>query len=257
MAAPQDRRRWVRLGAAVAFWLVVWQVGAWAVGHQVLLVSPGRVLARLAELAPTGPFWATVGYSLGRIGLGFCLAVVLGFGLALAASLNPWLAALVDVPVRAIRSVPVVSVIILILIWASAAWLSVTVSCLMVLPIVYANAAEALAQPRAHLDELARVFALPWVRRWWAITLPGLLPYLVAACRVGAGLAWKAGISAEVIGLPRGSVGERLYQAKLYLSSADLFAWTVVVVALAFACERVVLWLLGRLGIWLGGRYAR
>ena len=250
-------RPWLRWGVAIVVWLAVWQAGAMLIGHEVLLVSPVRVLLRLGELAPTGAFWASVGYSLARIAAGFVLAVVLGFGLALLASLNPWLAALIEVPVRVIRSVPVVSVIILILIWANAAWLSATVSCLMVLPIVYANAAEALATRDGALDELARVFEWSRARRWWAITLPGLLPFLVAACRVGAGLAWKAGISAEVIGLPRGSVGERLYQAKLYLSSADLFAWTLVVVALAFVCERVVLWLLARLQTWLTGRYAR
>ena len=161
-------RPWLRWGVAIVVWLAVWQAGAMLIGHEVLLVSPVRVLLRLGELAPTGAFWASVGYSLARIAAGFVLAVALGFGLALLASLNPWLAALIEVPVRVIRSVPVVSVIILILIWANAAWLSATVSCLMVLPIVYANAAEALATRDGALDELARVFEWSRARRWWA-----------------------------------------------------------------------------------------
>jgi NitT/TauT family transport system permease protein len=53
-------------------------------------------------------------------------------------------------------------------------------------------------------------------------------------------------VAAEVIGLPEGSIGERLYQAKIFLTSADLFAWTAVVIALSFALERLVVALLGR-----------
>ena len=78
------------------------------------------------------------------------------------------------------------------------------------------------------------------VRRVVAIDGPQVLPYFVAACRAGMGLAWKAGIAAEVIGLPTGSIGERLYQAKLFLSSADLFAWTAVIVAASSGSEVTV-----------------
>ena len=254
---PAAPRAWLRWTVAVLVWLVVWEIGARLIGHEVLLVSPWRVLVRLVELAPSASFWATAGYSLARIGVGFLVALALGFVLAWLASLNPWLGAFVDVPVRLIRSVPVVSVIILILLWADASWLSVTVSCLMVTPLVCANATEALATRHQALHEFARVFDLSRARRWWAITLPGLMPFLVAAVRGGAGLAWKAGVSAEVIGLPRGSVGERLYQAKLYLSSADLFAWTLVVLVLAVGCEQLVVWLAGQIQAWLTRRYVR
>ena len=248
---------WLRTGVAIVAWLVVWQVAAWAIGHEVLLVSPVEAAVRLVQLLPTGAFWANVGFTLGRIGLGFVLAFLVGLGLAGLASLGPWSAALIGVPIRVIRSVPVVSVIILILIWASPAWLAAAVSGLMVLPVIYANAEEGVARRDPKLDDLARVYDLPASRRWWAITLPRLMPYLTAGARVGMGLAWKAGVSAEVIGLTSGSIGERLYEAKLFLSTADLFAWTAVVVVLAVVCERVVLWLLGLLQRWLGGRYAR
>jgi len=248
---------WLRWAAAIGVWLVAWMIAARLVGHDVLLPMPWRVITRLIELAPSGAFWASAGYSLLRIGLGFVLAVLIGFTLSWLASLNEWLGALIEVPVRLIRAVPVVSVIILILLWADASWLSVTVSCLMVTPLVYANATEAFAARDPAMAELADVFDITPARRWWAITLPGLMPFLMAAVRAGAGLAWKAGVSAEVIGLPRGSVGERLYQAKLYLSSADLFAWTLVVIVLAIACEQLSVWLLRLLQGWLSVRYAK
>ncbi len=48
-----------------------------------------------------------------------------------------------------------------------------------------------------------------------------------------------------MIGLPEGSIGERLYEAKLFLSTADLFAWTVVIVAISVLGEKVVVAVLG------------
>jgi len=125
----------------------------------------------------------------------------------------------------------------------------------MVVPVIYSNAESGFANRDMKLVQLAQVFGFPPLRRWWAITLPGLMPYLVSASRVGFGLAWKAGVSAEVIGMPSGSIGERLYQAKIYLSTADLFAWTAVIVFLSYLCEKLVLWILWRLQAGLG-RYA-
>ena len=75
------------------------------------------------------------------------------------------------------------------------------------------------------------------------IYLPYLVPYLESAISISLGLAWKSGIAAEVIGLPDGSIGERVYEAKIYLSMPDLFASTVTVIILAFVFERVFLYL--------------
>jgi len=44
-----------------------------------------------------------------------------------------------------------------------------------------------------------------------------------------------------------GSIGERLYEAKIFLDSASLFAWTIVIVALSMACEAIVLRLVKQL----------
>ena len=72
------------------------------------------------------------------------------------------------------------------------------------------------------------------------------MPFFHAACRISLGLCWKAGVAAEVIGMPRGSVGERLQQAKVYLDTPDLFAWTLVIVALSLTFEKLVLYLINR-----------
>ena len=239
------------------FWLAVWQALVWAVHSDVLLASPLQTAVQLVELVPTADFWASVGFSASRIVAGFLLALVAGSALAAAAAAWPVVDMLLSPFIRALRAVPVVSFVLLVLIWASSGALSVVIGFIMVMPVVYANIAEGIAARDPLLDELAQVFRLDARRRWWAITLPRLMPYLTASVRVGLGLCWKAGVSAEVIGLTSGSIGERLYQAKLLLSTADLFAWTAVIIVCAWVLEKLALTGLRAADRRLGKAYSR
>jgi len=229
-----------RIGAAV-FWLAVWQAAALAVHRDFLLASPMQVARTLVALVPTGDFWATIGWSLGRIALGFTGAAVLGAALAISSAAWPVARALWEPAIAAIRSAPVVSFIILLLLWTDSSHLPVFTSLLMVLPVMYANVLQGIAQRDKAMLEAAAVFRVPFRRRLVAIDVPAALPFLAAATRVGVGLAWKSGVAAEVIGVATGSIGERLYEAKVFLSSTDLFAWTIVIVVLSVACERLLL----------------
>ncbi len=214
----------------------------------ILLVSPVDVVVRLGHLVVTVDFWTSVGRSFARITLGFLAGVIAGLLTAGAAAATRIAEELLAPLMSAIRSTPVVSFVILVLIWFGSARLTSVVSFLMVVPIIYANVLEGIRRRDVTMLEMAQVFAVPWPRRFRAVDVPEVLPYLVAGCRSSVGLAWKSGVAAEVIGLPAGTIGERLYQAKIFLSTADLFAWTLVIVLLAFAVEKVIVALLDRAG---------
>ena len=224
--------------------LLVWQLAAASLSSSLLLVSPLRVLERLCGLVREPQFYAAVGFSFVRIVAGFLLG--LGCGTLLAVAASRWhLAEVLLWPyVTVIKTTPVASFIILCLIWLDSSSLPVFISFLMVLPIVYANMLEGIRQTDQKLLEMAKLFRVGAGRRLLYIYLPQLRPYLITACSVALGLSWKAGIAAEVIGMPDGSIGERLYEAKVYLNSADLFAWTVVIIAVSIAFEKLFLWLL-------------
>ena len=224
--------------------LLVWQLAAASLSSSLLLVSPLRVLERLCGLVREPQFYAAVGFSFVRIVAGFLLGLGCGTLLAVAASRWHLGEVLLWPYVTVIKTTPVASFIILCLIWLDSSSLPVFISFLMVLPIVYANMLEGIRQTDQKLLEMAKLFRVGAGRRLLYIYLPQLRPYLITACSVALGLSWKAGIAAEVIGIPDGSIGERLYEAKVYLSSADLFAWTVVIIAVSIAFEKLFLWLL-------------
>lgn len=231
---------------AVAVWLLVWQGASMAMtaiyphGH-LLLASPIDALLRLGELSLTASFWMTVGNSVLRIFGGFLTACLLA---VLLAALAAWFRAVRELLaplVAAVKAVPVVSFIILALVWLEGEHLSFFISALMVFPTVYLNVLTGIASADKQLLEMAKVFRVPFGRRLWGIYLPAVLPYFRTAVSLALGLCWKAGAAAEVIGLPAGTIGERLYTAKVYFQTPDLFAWTAVIVAVSALVEKLFL----------------
>lgn len=227
---------------AVLFWLAVWQLASVAVGQKLLLASPLDVLAALAQLLPTAAFWQRIAFSAAHILCGLLLALALGTALGALAASHALAALLLRPLMRAVKAVPVASFIILALVWLGGAKrLSVFISFLTVLPVVYENVREGFAAADAKLLEMAAVFRVPRLRRLRYIRLPAVLPYFRSACGVALGVCWKSGVAAEVIGIAAGSIGEALYNAKVLFDTAGLLAWTAVIVLLSAAFEKLFL----------------
>lgn len=229
---------------AVLLWLALWQLGSMALDQQILLVSPLRVVVRLAELAVTLEFWQAIAFSTLRISAGFLLGALGGTLFAALSVRFRRMEELLAPLLLTIKSVPVASFIILALIFFSSQNLAVLISFLIVLPVLYSGVLGGIRAADRQLLEMAQLFRLPAGRTIRYVYLPQVFPYFQSACGSALGLCWKSGVAAEVIGMPQGSIGERLQQAKVYLDTPDLFAWTLVIVLVSLAFERLVLFLL-------------
>lgn len=227
--------------AAIIFWIAVWQAASTAIGQEILLVSPAAVFVRLCELVMQADFWQSVGFSMLRILFGFLLGTITGIVLAGLAACISWIRALIAPAVATVKAIPVASFVILVLIWVPSRNLSAVISFLMVFPILYTNVLSGIESTDEKLLEMAAVFRLSRTRRIRFIYIPQIIPFFCSACSVALGLCWKAGVAAEVIGIPDGSIGERLYQAKVYLDTPDLFAWTVVIIVVSLVFEKLFL----------------
>ena len=148
--------------------------------------------------------------------------------------------------VAAVKAVPVASFVILVLLWVSSRNLSVVISLLIGFPVIYANVLAGLDSTDPRLIEMARVFRVPFRRQLSTVYLSQVAPFLRSGLSLAIGLCWKSGVAAEVIGITSGSIGEALYNAKILFSTAELLAWTVVIVLLSLAFERLFLWGLAR-----------
>ena len=234
--------------AVLAFWLAVWWLVAAAVNQELLLPGPPAVAKKLAALGRTAAFWITLLRSILRVLTGILSGVILGIAAGLLTHKSRLARALLSPVMTLLKSTPVASFIILALVWLGRSVVPVFIAGLMVLPVVWANTAAGLAGIDAQLLELAKVFSFPRMKTLRRIVWPSLLPYLRSSLRSALGLGWKAGIAAEVLTVPPYSIGKSIYEAKLYLETTELFAWTAAVVLLSFLIERVLLRLAGGVG---------
>ena len=223
---------------ALLFWLVIWQLAAMKLNSNIILVSPIDTVKRLGGLVAESAFWKSILFSAGRVLIGFALGLAAGTVLALVSARVKFVRMLFSPLISAMKSIPVASFTILALIWIGSKNLSVLVSFLICVPIVCANMLEGMDRLDPKLSEMADVLRIPPWRRFVGVYLSQLLPFFRSASRLAIGLCWKSGVAAEVIGIPNGSIGEKLYKSKVYLETADLFAWTITVILLSWLCEK-------------------
>lgn len=248
------RLRVVRGLLVTAFWVGVWEILALAVGQPLLLPGPVSVLRRLGELLATEQFYRVTATSLLHILSGFLLAT-LGAILLAALTSRVSLARTLLHPVMAvIKATPVASFIILAILWMGSSRVPAFITALIVLPVIWTNLDIGYGTVDKGLLELTQAYHFtPW-RRTRYLILPTLRPYFVSAMRTSIGLAWKAGIAAEILATPRNSIGAMIKDSKDYLETATVFAWTLTVVLLSLVIEFFVATLLKRWQDPLDGR---
>ena len=238
--------KWLRRLLATAFWLAVWQIASLSL-PKLLFAGPAQTVQSLLSMVGDGGFWLSVAHSLGKIAGGFVLAFALGCMLAVLAYRCAFVRVMLEPAVQIMKSVPVACFVVVALIWIRSAWISVLTAFFVVFPAVYINLYEGLRSVDPKMLEMAQVFRLSGGQKRRAVYLPAVMPYLLSACRVSVGMALKAGVAGEIIGLPRWSIGEQLYLSKLYLNTADLFAWSFVIIVLSVALEKLLVCFVSRM----------
>lgn len=231
-------------GAVAAFWLAVWVFAAALVAQPLILPGPCAVVVALLRLVCDASTWAILAGSGARILGGLALAAVCGGVLAGVTVRSRTFSRLVAPALSFVKATPVACVVVLLLIWLGSARVSIAAVFLMALPGVYFSLVEGLTQVDKPLEQMFRLHGVRGWRLFCAHTWREVLPFALTCARAVIGMSWKAGVAAELIGMAAGTVGERIYQAKLLIETADLLAWTVLVVAASWACERVLVWLL-------------
>ncbi len=244
------KKRWCRKGCIILGWLLVWQIISLLVGNDLLLVGPLETLRALIVHGLEPGFWLACGGSVLRIGTGFLAGMLLGVVLAMLSAKKKWLEEVLEPVMTLLKTVPVASFVVLFLIWWRSAYLAVAISFCVTLPQLYMNTLAGMKSTDLQLLEMAQVFRISGKDKFFYIFRPALIPFWDSAICLAAGMSWKAGVAAEVIGLPANAIGERLYMSKIHLDTAGVLAWTVVTILLSVIFEKVVKACWQRLGKW-------
>ncbi len=229
------------------FWIAVWYFLSKKVGEELLLPSPSSVFERIFVLAKTKEFYLACLASLLRIGVGVVLGLILGIAFACLTSGVKFLGELFSPLFAIVKSTPVGSFIMLALLWIPKNGLPGFITFLIVFPVAWANISTGIKNTSTDLIEIAKVHKMSFFSRIPNIYIPSLIPYFASTAKSALGLAWKAGIAAEVLSVPENAIGSEIYNSKIFFETTDLFAWTFMTVILSIVMEFAVGGLLTRL----------
>lgn len=233
----------------VLFWLLVWEAADRIIDNHLVLSGPIRVVEALWNQMEKSSFWITCGTSFARIVVGFLAAFVVGLLLGILAHWARWFRELIAPVMSLLKSVPMVSFVIMLLIWVGNQALTVYLAFLIVLPLIYTSTLSGLQSVDPQMLEMAKVYRLSPRKKLLYLYRPAVMPYLISTSKVSLGMSWKAGIMAEVLATPDPSIGREMYEAKSFLQTADLFAWTIVVILLSLLFEKIFLLLMRRINV--------
>ncbi len=231
----------ISVSASVIFWILVWAVISWQVDSKFLLPSPIDAASTLWSMMFTLPFWQIIGASISRILIAILISLLLGTLMATITAKLETADALFAPLITVIKATPIASFIMLAILWMERNTLPIFITMLIVIPIVWSNVSAGIRNVDKKLLEVAKIYRFPFTKRIFKIYVPSTMPYFLAACRASLGMAWKAGIAAEVLCPPKQAIGTQIYFAKTYMETTDLFAWTLAVIILSVIIEKLLI----------------
>ena len=224
---------------AILFWIILWEILFRMINREIYLPSPYKTMTALIELIKLKVFWSIVFTTISRVIIGLAMSCGLGIIIGIICGLNTYVYQLFQPLMVAIKSTPVMSFIIIALIWFKSGLVPVFICFLMCFPIIWTSTVKGIQQVDQKLLEMAKIYSVSRFHVIEKIYFPSTIPYITAGMVTALGIGWKVTVAAEVLSNPRLSIGANLYNAKVYLESEKLFAWTIVIIVLSMIFEYI------------------
>lgn len=237
---PKLTCKLLKFTLALAFWLGLWLIVSRIVGIELLVPSPLKVAVTLKEMLMQKEFYETCIHSFLRITGGYVLGVAAGTVLGMLISFSFVLNSILKPFLTAVKTTPVVSFIILALIWIERDGVPIFITFLMVMPIVSAGIMTGTQSADKELLEMAKAYRFNFTKKLKYIYLPSAVPSFISGCETAIGLGWKAGVAAEVICMSRGTIGKALKDSQVYMETSELFAWTAIIIVISLILEKLL-----------------
>lgn len=232
-----EKKKIIKKIVFIIIWIVIWQALSLVINNNILLVGPYETILALIRLIPTSDFWISILNSLLKITLGYIIGVFLGITLAYVSYKVKFIEDFLSPFLTFLKSVPVASFVIIVLIWAGNSNLAIIVSAMIVFPVMYSNIITGLKNTNKKLLEMSKMYRLSAWSKIRYLYFPELREYIKTSMILSSGMAWKSGVAAEVIAQPLKTIGNNMYVSKIYLETDKLFAWTLIIIVISKLIE--------------------
>jgi NitT/TauT family transport system permease protein len=236
--------------ASVIFMLVVWKILAMHFDSAFVLPSPEKTFITTLSLFGESHFLTIVGSTILRGLVGFVLSAILGVGLGVIAGINPHFNAFFRPVLVTIRSVPVIALILLALIWLNPGSVPVFIAMLTMFPFICTNVTDGIKSVDHDLVEMAAFYRIGRFRMIRELYIPAIMPFIISGASSAMGIGWRAVITGEVLSQPRYGIGTLMQGAQTFLNIDAVIAWTILAVLISFGFEKAIRWSERKMIVW-------
>jgi len=231
------KKDYLILFAAISILLIIWKIFSLIINSEIILPSPENTFISVIEVARQDDFLSAVFHSITRGLIGFIISFLSGIILGIATGFNKILYKLMEPVLVIIRSIPLISIILISLIWFNSENVPVFASFLVSFPIVYTNVTEGVKNIDKKILEMAQSYKITKTRILTEIYIPAILPFIIASAISSVGIGWKAVIAAEVLSNPLRAIGTDMQLSKIYLETDKVIAWTIIAILISYLFE--------------------
>ena len=226
--------------ASVVFIIAFWKLLSLLLASEFVLPSPERTLLTTLKLFGDKDFGAVVGSTVVRSLAGFALSLVLGIGMGVAAGVDARFNAFLQPILVTIRSIPVIALILLALIWFTPGSVPVFIAFLTMFPFICINVIDGIKSVDPDLQEMAAFYRVSRLRIIRELYIPGIMPFIISGASSAMGIGWRAIITGEVLSQPHYGIGTLMQGAQTFLNVDAVIAWLILAVVLSFFFEKVI-----------------
>jgi len=228
----------IRSLLSIGILCLVWEVLAITANNPALVPGLPELFVALGKLWVTPEFYLSVLATLGRGVAGLLVSGVLALLFALLFARHEQVYGLFKPLLTLMRSVPVISFILLALLFLQPEQIPFMIAFLTMFPLLSENLTKGLLHLRAPLSVMGMVFHMNRTNRFTQIVYPQIKPFLFSGLASAAGFGWRAIIMGEVLSQCAFGIGSEMKRAQTFIEVPELLAWTVIAVALSFAFDR-------------------
>jgi NitT/TauT family transport system permease protein len=226
--------------SAIVFLFIIWKlISLWA-GSEQLIPSPEKTLIAVVDVVSRKTFWPSLLTTIGRGLFGFAISLVLALLLGIPAGMNSTFRLFINPLLVTFRSTPVISLILLAIIWLGNEMVPVFIAVLTMFPIICTNIIDGIRDVDKDLVEMGKTYRVSKGRIITEIYLPSISPFLTSGISNALGFGWRAIIIGEVLAQPGFGVGTQMQNAQIFLQVSELIAWTLIAILVSSFFEFIV-----------------
>lgn len=225
---------------SVAIMLLLWKITALWFDSSLIVPHPEEAILRAIKLISDKEFALIAGSTILRALFGFFISFVLGLVTGIFAGTSPGFDAFIKPIIVTFRSLPVISLILLALIWFNSGTVPIFIAFLTMFPFICTNVAEGVKSVDSNLVIMAKLYRTSWKKIIYELYIPAIMPFIISGVSSSMGIGWRAIIIGEVLSQPRYGIGTKMQAAQIFLNVDAVIAWTLIAVLISFGFEKVI-----------------